>query len=370
MTINPVAGTAPQLAIVVPTFNERDNVALVVEKLETALSGIAWEVIFVDDHSRDGTAETVREIALHKPYVRAMMRVGRRGLSGACIEGMLATSAPYVAVMDADGQHDETRLPVMLAKLVSGEAQLAIGSRFAQGATTGDFGKVRLAGSRISNAVAQRLLGVQLSDPMSGFFMIERRVFTPLVPRLSSQGFKILLDLVATARGQLKIAEVPFTFGTRQHGESKLDTMVVMDFLGLLISKFTHDILPVRFFFFLMVGGIGLVAHLLVLKFQLSVLNLSFPTAQTIAIFMAMTLNFFLNNLFTYRSQRLKGVRAIVRGLLGSYVVWSIGALANIAVSTMIYSQLPVWWLAATVGAIMGSVWNYLTSTLLVWRTR
>lgn len=362
--------TMPQLSIVVPTYNERENVPVLIAKLEQALQGLAWEVIFVDDDSKDGTAEVVRAIAAQNPRVRALQRIGRRGLSGACIEGMLASSAPFIAVMDADCQHDETRLPVMLDLLTQDKAEIVVGSRFAEGAGTGDFGKLRLAGSRVSNAVAQRLLRVPLSDPMSGFFMLRRAAFMQLVHRLSSQGFKILLDIMATARGRLRVAEVPFTFGTRAHGESKMDTMVVMDFLGLLISKATSDLLPVRFFFFVLVGGVGLITHLLVLRAELSLLQMEFAPAQTVAVFIAMTMNFFLNNQITYRSQRLKGLNNLLRGLVGSYAVWSIGAVANIAVATWVYENFPVWWLAASLGAVMGSVWNYTTSTLFVWRAR
>lgn len=365
-----IATSIPQLSIVVPTYNERENVPVLIGKLEQALTGLQWEVIFVDDDSKDGTAEMVRTIASKNPRVRGLQRIGRRGLSGACIEGMLASSAPFIAVMDADCQHDETRLPVMLEMLTSNSAEIVVGSRFAAGGDIGDLGKLRLAGSKVSNAVAQRLLHVKLSDPMSGFFMIRRDQFMPLVHKLSSQGFKILLDIMATARGRLRVAEVPFTFGTRAHGESKMDTMVVMDFLGLLISKATSDLLPVRFFFFILVGGTGLVAHLLVLRLQLSVLHMAFAPAQTIAVFFAMTMNFFLNNQITYRSQRLKGFKKMLRGLLGSYAVWSIGAVANVAVATWVFENLPIWWLAASLGAVMGSVWNYTTSTLFVWRAR
>lgn len=362
--------TAPELSIVVPTYNERDNVPLLLAKLEAALAGVTWEVIFVDDDSKDHTADVVRDIARANPRVRVLQRIGRRGLSGACIEGMLASSAPYVAVMDADLQHDETRLPVMLAHLRDDRADLVVGSRFAAGGDVGEFSKTRLMGSRITTWLSQRVLKVSLSDPMSGFFMLRRAGLMPLVHSLSTQGFKILLDIVATARGRLRVAEVPFTFGTRAHGESKMDSMVVMDFMGLLISKLTHDVLPVRFFFFVMVGGLGLIVHLVVLKFELAVLGLTFALAQTLAVFTAMTFNFFLNNQFTYRSQRLKGLRNIVRGLLGSYAVWSIGAVANVAVASWVYTALPVWWLAASLGAFMGSVWNYVTSTLFVWRAK
>ncbi|MFM9890238.1 MAG: glycosyltransferase [Rickettsiales bacterium] len=361
---------APLLSVIVPTYNEYANVPVIIEKLTHALGPTAWEVIFVDDNSRDKTAQHVRSFAAENPQVRVVHRIGRRGLSGACIEGMLASSAPYLAVMDADGQHDETRLPVMLDLLQRDQAQLTIGSRYVAGGTTGEFSKVRLAGSKLSTFFSRTLLRLDISDPMSGFFMIRQEDFLPLAGKLSSQGFKILLDLLATARGSLRVVEVPFTFGTRVHGESKMDSMVVLDFLGLLVSKATADMVPVRFFYFTLVGGMGLVVHLVILRAELGLFDFSFAKAQSFAVILTMTFNFFINNQFTYRSQRLKGLKPILRGLFSSYAVWSIGALANVAVASVFYEQLPVWWLAASLGAVIGSVWNYITSSLFVWRAR
>jgi len=359
-----------QLSIVVPTFNESENVPVLINKLEVALAGYSWEVIFVDDNSSDKTSEVVRAIAVNKPNIRCLLRIGRRGLSGACIEGMLSSSAPFIAVMDVDCQHDETRLVKMLEELEQDKADLAVGSRYAKGGDTGDFSKTRLAGSRLSTFMAQRLFGIGLSDPMSGFFMIKREKLIPLMPHLSSQGFKILLDIVATARGSLRIAEIPFVFGTRAHGESKMDSLVVMDFLGLLVSKLTDDLVPVRFLYFLLVGGVGLMVHLLILKIELQFFDIGFTKAQAFAALVSMTSNFFINNQFTYRSQRLKGARKLLRGLCHSYAAWSLGLLVNVAVASMIYQTIPVWWFAASIGAVMGSVWNYVMSTILIWRVR
>ena len=175
----------------------------------------------------------VRTLAQQDPRVRCIRRIGRRGLSGACIEGILASSAPFVAVMDADLQHDETRLPQMLALLESDAADLVVGSRYVEGGSADSFDKQRAGFSMLATIGRQRLLRVEIADPMSGFFMIRRDRFEQLAPQLSAQGFKILLDVVATAHGALRIAEIPYTFGSRLHGESKLDSMVALDFLGL-----------------------------------------------------------------------------------------------------------------------------------------
>jgi dolichol-phosphate mannosyltransferase len=370
--IRPGQGTAvvtPELSVVVPTFNERDNVIALFHKLETALAGRAWEVIYVDDNSPDGTWDVVRTLAQQDPRVRCIRRIGRRGLSGACIEGILASSAPCAAVIDADLQHDETQLPKMLALLQSGEADLVVGSRYIEGGSADSFDKQRAGASMLATSVAKKLLRVEIADPMSGFFMISRDRFEQLAPQLSTQGFKILLDIVATARGSLRIKEIPFSFGTRLHGESKLDSMVALDFLGLVLAKLTGDVVSLRFLLFAMVGSLGLLVHLVALFVALEAFNVPFPEAQACGALMAMTSNFLLNNFLTYRDQRLKGL-GILRGLLLFYLVCSVGLVANVGVAFSVYDQEPIWWLAGAAGALMGVVWNYAMSGLFVWRKR
>ena len=363
------AATAPQLSVVVPTFNERDNVTTLYRRLETALTGLAWEVVFVDDNSPDGTWDVVRGLARQDNRVRCIRRIGRRGLSGACIEGILASSAPCAAVIDADLQHDETQLPKMLALLQTDTIDLVVGSRYIEGGSADSFNKGRAGASQLATEVAKRVLRVEIADPMSGFFMIRRDRFEQMAPQLSTQGFKILLDIVATARGELRIQEIPYSFGSRLHGESKLDSMVALDFLGLVLAKLTHDVVSLRFLLFAMVGSIGLFVHFAALFVALEVFELSFPEAQACGALLAMTSNFILNNFLTYRDQRLKGF-AILRGLLLFYLVCSVGLLANVGVAFSVYDQEPIWWLAGAAGALMGVVWNYAMSGLFVWRKR
>ena len=365
----PQAAGLPQLSVVVPTFNERDNVTTLFRRLETALAGTAFEVIFVDDNSPDGTWEVVRALACEDSRVRCIRRIGRRGLSGACIEGILASSAPSAAVIDADLQHDETQLPKMLKLLQDGEADLVVGSRYIEGGSADSFNRQRAGASALATEVAKRVLRVKIADPMSGFFMIRRDRFEQLAPQLSTQGFKILLDIVATAHGNLRVKEIPFTFGSRLHGESKLDSVVALDFLGLVLAKLTHDVVSLRFLLFAMVGSIGLIVHFAALYTALEAFDWPFPEAQACGALSAMTSNFILNNFLTYRDQRLKGF-AILRGLLLFYLVCSVGLLANVGVAFSVYDQEPIWWLAGAAGALMGVVWNYAMSGLFVWRKR
>jgi len=367
MSARTPAARAAELSVILPSFNEAANIPILVGLLDTALSGIAWEAIVVDDNSPDGTTDVARRIAETDPRVRVIRRIGRRGLSGACIEGILSSSAPFVAVMDADLQHDETLLPKMLAELKAGGTDLVVASRKVDGGTVGEgLSSVRAWGSNIANGLAQKLLNVTLKDPMSGFFMIRREKAEALAPKLSPQGFKILLDLVSSADGSLKIKELPFTFRERRHGESKLDTLVTLDYFGLLLARYFGDVISVRFLMFGLVGASGLFVHLAALRVFL-VSGMEFNLGQTAASFVAMTSNFFLNNQLTYRDRRLRGMQALV-GLLTFYAVCSVGVLANVGVANLIYADPAYWWFAGTAGAIMGAVWNYAASSALTWR--
>lgn len=365
----PQAQEAPELSVIVPTFNERDNVTVLYRRLEATLANVAWEVVFVDDNSPDGTWDVVRALAQRDNRVRCVRRIGRRGLSGACIEGILASSAPYVAVIDADLQHDETQLPKMLLLLASDQADLVVGSRYIEGYKSEGFNKQRAGASALATELARKALRVEIADPMSGFFMVRRDRFEELAPKLSVHGFKILLDLVASANGSLRAVEIPYTFGERQHGESKLNSMVALDFLGLVLAKFTNDAVSLRFILFAMVGGIGLVVHLTTLFIALQLFKAPFAEAQAAGAVVAMTSNFALNNFLTYRDQRLKGF-ALLRGLIAFYIVCSVGLLANVGVAFSVYDQEPIWWLAGMAGALMGVVWNYAMSGLFVWRKK
>ena len=364
-----VAPPTPELTVVVPTLNERDNIAPLVELLDAALAGIAWEVIFVDDDSRDDTPAVVRALARRDGRVRCLQRIGRRGLSTACIEGVLASAAPHCAVMDADLQHDETVLPRMLDALRSGAYHLAIGSRYTAGGDLGELSGRRVGISKLATRVSRIICKADIADPMSGFFMVRREAFEAAMRRLSGQGFKILLDLLASSPRPLRIVELGFRFRQRRHGESKLDTLVAWEFGMLLADKLVGHFIPVRFVLFATIGAIGLVVHLVVLRLALMLLAFDFTVAQTTAAVVAMTSNFFLNNLFTYRDQRLKGW-GLLRGLVSFYLICSLGLITNVGVAAYAFAQHERWWVAGVAGVVVGSVWNYAISSVFTWKPR
>jgi dolichol-phosphate mannosyltransferase len=365
-----VARTLPaELTVVVPTLNERDNIGLLVDRLEKVLAGIAWEVVFVDDDSRDGTADAVRALARHRANVRCLQRIGRRGLASACVEGILSSAAPYVAVLDGDLQHDESILPAMFEALGSEEVDIVIGSRFAAGSDFRSMSKLRVEISRFGNRLARSVVKAELTDPMSGFFMLKRPAFDAAVRGLSTQGYKILVDIFASSPKPLVFKEFAYEFRERRHGESKLDTLVAFEYLQLLLDKLIGHIVPVRFVLFGAIGGLGLVAHLAVLLFSLKLLRLGFPLSQALATITAMTSNFYLNNVFTYRDQRLRSWK-LLSGLLSFYAVCSIGAVANVGIASYVFNSDRSWWLAGLTGAVVGAVWNYTISSVFTWKAR
>lgn len=365
--LSALGDTPLDLSVIIPTLNERENIHPLLERLGIALNGLQWEAIFVDDGSTDGTPELLTEIAQYDRRVRMIRRIGRRGLSSAVVEGALASTTPVVAVIDADLQHDERILPQLIAKIRDDSAELAVGTRYSAGGSTGDWDEKRLKISRFATALASPVMKTPLSDPMSGFFAIRRDVLLEAAPKLSSVGYKILLDIVASAPRKLSVAEVPYTFGVRQHGESKLDDMVALEYLELLLDKMVGRYVPVKLIQFGAVGLLGVLVHLALLFLAFDAFGVIFATAQAIAVIGAMTFNFALNNKFTYRDRQLKGA-AWFKGLISFYLVCALGAVANVGIGSLVFEQWHTVAIAGIAGAIVGSVWNYVASSWLTWR--
>ncbi len=359
---------SPHVSIVAPTFNEARNVAELARRLDAVLTGVDWEIIFVDDDSPDGTARAVKELAARDSRVRCIRRVKRRGLSGACIEGILSSSAPICVVMDADLQHDETILPEMIARLDRDEADIVVGSRLVEGGSSSDgLTAPRLFASNFAIRVAGLLVGAGVSDLTSGFFAVKREKFESMAPKLTTSGFKILLDVLASAAPPLRASEVGYRFRSRLEGASKFDLRAMSDFVGLVVHKATGGVVPPRFVMFVAVGGLGVVLHLAALRLAMDSAGAGFTEAQSFATIAAMTFNFFVNNSLTYSDSKLKGWRAAL-GLAQFYAVCGVGAVANVGIASWMFNMNEAWWLAALAGVVMGSVWNYTMSSLFVWR--
>jgi dolichol-phosphate mannosyltransferase len=360
-----------QLSVIVPTFNERGNVASVVAGLDLALRAVSWEVIFVDDASPDRTADAVRDLARRDRRVRLISRHNRRGLSSAVVEGGLAATGDIIAVMDGDMQHDESVLPELYRRVASGEADIATASRFlADGAEAGLATGTRVRISSTGIALANRFFGLDLTDPLTGFFALRRSALEQALPHLSALGFKILLDLIISIQPRPKVSEVPFRFRARAQGASKLDRRVLYDFFLFVLEKTVGRVLPVpaRFLSFALINGLGILTHLALLIPAVSLMHASFLNSQMVATFGSMFFNFTMNNLITYNDATLRGGR-FWRGFLLFSLLCSVGVFANVGVASMIYREYSEldYVVPAIAGALITVVWNYVATKLLVW---
>lgn len=362
----PSVDSMPELSIILPTFKERENVRAILNLLEASLSLLSYEVIFVDDDSPDGTAALVRSIAQENSRVRLIHRVHRRGLASACTEGMMSSSAPFVAVMDADMQHDEKILPEMLRLLKEGDLDLVVGSRNIAGGSMGEFKASRVRLSNVGRWASSLVCPADLSDPMSGFFILRRTFLHEVVHSLSNVGFKILLDIVASSPRPVRFAEVPYTFRTRSFGESKLDILTGVEYLQLLLDKLIGSWIPVRYLLFGFVGSLGVAVTVGVHAVLINLAGLGFEAALISASAIAIVGNFVLNNAFTFRAFKLQG-RGFAVGLLLFSAVCSIGLVANWQIAGILRRVDWPSYLAATCGIMAGSLWNYWTTSIVVW---
>jgi dolichol-phosphate mannosyltransferase len=356
------------LAVVVPTRNEAGNVARIVASLDAALQGIRFEILFVDDWSNDGTAAAIDALARGRADVRVLRRYGRSGLSSAVIEGMMATMAPIVAVIDGDGQHDERLLPRLHRAVANGAADVAIGSRYCAEGSTGEWDQRRLRASRTATRLSRLVLRTPVADPMSGFFAIRREAVEALLPRLSGRGFKILFDLLTSAPQPLRVVELPYRFRMREHGDSKAGADAAIDYLVTILDRLVRRILPSRFVLFAGVGTLGLGVHLAVLSAMLAA-QPGFARAQATAVAVAIAFNFLANNAVTFRDRRLRGWR-LIAGLASFYAVCGLGALANVGAGAALFAHHQRWWVSGVAGAVVGSLWNFAASVLVTWRER
>lgn len=358
-----------EYAIIIPTLNEAGNVRPLVERLGALLCAYDWEIIFVDDNSGDGTLDILREMATNNPRIRFLRRVGRRGLSSACVEGMLATTATYLVVMDADLQHDESKITELFSLLDSGQATVAVASRYVAGGGTEAWNHRRLGMSKLATFLSKKLLTADCSDPMSGFFAIHRNLIDTSPERIHTHGFKILFDLLSRRDLPLIVREVPYIFKGRASGTTKLNSLVMLDFAWLLLSKYFRRLVHPELMLFCCVGLLGVGAHMFILYLLHKLLCSPFVLSQSLATLSAMTCNYFLNNRITFSPYRLRG-KAMLTGYLKFVAACSIGTLANIALASFLFKASIPWPISAFFGVLLGALINYSFSKLFVWKSR
>jgi dolichol-phosphate mannosyltransferase len=350
-----VATPAPELTIVVPNPSGVDVRALI-EDLQHGLAGHDWEIVFVN--ARAGTLDILTALAEADRRVRILRPVGRGGLAAAALAGMLTSHAQHIAVIDGD-EDRATALAAMLARLGAGDVDLVVMNE-SESETPSPI-------RHWSAKFLRHFLHTPISDPMSRMLMIRQAAFARFAPNLSAQGFRILIDLLFSARGRLRVAEIQRPGIGASRGTSNVD--LLFELAGLTIAKLTYDAISIRFLMFCTVGLSGVGFHMAVLESGLALIGLPFTAAQTLATIGAMIWNFTFNNVFTYHDQQLRG-SAFFTGLIRFMIICAVGALSNVGVASWIYGRGSEWWLAGLGGIVVGAVWNYAVTAVFVWRQR
>ena len=323
-----------KVTIVSPTYNEAANVPRLVQEVDAALSGMDYELLIADDNSPDQTWAVAQELAAQYLRVRVLRRTKDRGLSPAVIEGFLSSSSDYVGVIDADLQHNPAILPQMIAALDSG-AEIAVASRYVEGGGTGTWNASRKFQSWVATKLAQTFLGVGISDPMSGYFILRRKDFNHIHNQLDSGGFKILLEICARLAPS-KVAEIPYTFRERVAGESKLSSKIILQYLEQLwnLSHFSRYI-SIGFIKFALVGASGTIVNLCAFLAFARLLGLRDWRISALATLVANLTNYLFNNAWTF-VDRGHGGWSQLRGYI-SYLGLS---LAGLTASTLTFAAL------------------------------
>lgn len=356
---------APTVSVVICTLNEHEAIGPVLRELAAHLRHIDYEAIVVDDSDDERTAHAVALHAATDPAVRLLRRRGGRGLASAAIAGWDSARGRCLALMDGDGQHDPALIARMLRRMQETEAEVVVASRYLDTGDSG-LGRCRHALSRVGVRLSQALLGLGVADPMSGCFLMRRSWYRQVRPQLSGVGFKILVDVLASARRRPYIAQVPTRLRSRRGGASKLDARVVAELAALLLEKRTRGWLPARMSLFFAVGCSGMGVHLLALG-ALLLSGVAFWLAQLLAICAAMAWNFLCNNLLTFRDRRLSGMR-LLRGMAMFYAACFGGAILSELIGSGLHALQWPWWLAGAAGALAAGGWNYYAAKRTAWR--
>jgi dolichol-phosphate mannosyltransferase len=360
-----LAGTPARttLTVVVPTYHEVENIPHLVARLKVLREsgGLDLELLLMDDDSQDGSDQLVGSLGL--PWVRIITRKTNRGLSYAVLDGLMLSNRETLVVMDADLSHPPEKIPELLAALDSG-MEVAVGSRFADGGSTADdWGVFRWLNSRIATLLALPL--TTLSDPMSGFFAIRRE--TVLAGRdFNPVGYKILLELIIKCRCR-RVIDIPIHFDNRRFGESKLSFKEQLKYIQhlrrLYIYKYgtwSHLIQ------FLAVGLSGLVVNLEALTMLLRA-GIAERRAVAIAIVISMVWNFALNRRFSFSYAR---GQSIVKQFFGFVAACSVGALVNYITTIELWEVLRYHQLAAFIGVLAGTFFNFIASRFVIFRSK
>lgn len=380
-----------EVSVILPTYNEAENIPLIVKKLETVLKKFNYEILIVDDNSPDKTYDIAVRLGENNKRIRAIRRVHERGLSSAIVAGFANANGKYRIVMDADMQHDEKVLPLFIEKFREGY-DLVIGTRRAEGGGTKNWSWIRRFISRVASLMARIILVKKSTDPGSGFFGVSKEYFEKSKDKLNPRGFKILLEFLALD-DKAKMAEVGYVFLPRIYGTSKLSTKVVLEFLIALYELRIGKVISLEFIKYSMVGLSGVAVNLvfqfigenyifkaLALKPFLSFSGsgtalLSHISRSQVAVALAIEIsifwNFILNNWWTFKNYKISGFWKLIRGFIVFNFVCLAGALINLSVFSIAMEKLSMnIYVANLTGIIFATMWNYLINVQTTWNEK
>lgn len=353
------------LSVIIPTFNEAENILKVINEVEDSLQGHDYEIIVVDDNSPDGTSDLVKKYSKSNSKVSCIKRTWKKGLSSAVVEGVALSSKEHICVMDGDGQHNPKDLSKFINEFENQEIDLVIGSRFIGKKNTEGLSSSRNELSRFGIKITNFFLKSPVTDPLSGFFMAKRQSLEGIRGSLYKDGFKILFDILMLDKS-LKFEEVAIDFRSRLKGESKLNISTLFNLAGQIFENLTQGLIPANFIVFAFVGTLGVVVHLASLNILLS-FGIEFILGNLCSTLLAMCSNYFLNNYITFHnihklfSERLKG-------LLKYCFANSFSILANIGVASQFYLNDFSAFSSAMLGIMAGLILNYFLSVNLVFK--
>ena len=358
------------ISIIIPTFNEVNNILPLINKLIKIIKHFEYEIIVVDDDSPDGTSEEVNQYMQKNQNIKLITRIGRSGLASAIKEGLLFAKGKYLIVLDGDGQHDPICVLDMVNEIIKSNADLVIGSRFLDSSKLKGLSEKRSIGSKIANQASRISLPKNYSlitDYLSGCFCINKVNTEKLIRKIEINGFKFLYELLSLSKGRLNIIEVPLVFKLRKYGNSKLDLAIVWDFLISILHNFSFRIVPRRAISFGLVGLSGVFIQLSLTLILTRIFLLEFSKVLPFSVVCAATSNFLINNQLTFRNNRLRNF-SLFKGLLKFLLVASLPVIANVGITTAFYKYISAdTFIAQLAGIAIVYAWNYMASSLFVW---
>ena len=357
-----------EFSLIVPTYCESQNIAILVERVHQSLSSYSYELVVVDDNSPDGTSEIANSLSQQYP-VRVITRRNERGLASAVVEGFKQARGDILGVIDADLQHPPEVIPELLETVMSG-ADVVIASRYVEGGGSEGWSASRKIISKGSKLLAQVLLSSArgIKDPLSGFFLLRREVIDGV--ELSPTGYKILLEVLVKGKAR-EIAEVPYIFRVRERGTSNLTSGEGIRYLKHLTRLTGLQEGAIRFVKFGLVGLSGVLVNEGLLWLLTENLGLYYLLSAAIAVETAIITNFILNDIWTFRDRRTPGnISLLGRGLKFNLV--SLGGLGiNIAILWTVTEVVGISYLISNLIGIAGAtLWNYTINTLWTWRAK